>query len=104
MRYLNDTFFSNGILRVFAFILLAAGCTSAKNNRQTAGKFIPVFDGRTLNNWSGDSTYWSVEDGCITGTVTQATLLKRNTFIIWKGEMPENFELTVDYKITDGGN
>jgi hypothetical protein len=45
-----------------------------------------------------------VEDSCLVGIVTPATLLKRNTFIIWQGEMPENFEIRVEYKISAEGN
>src|SRR5437773_4672480 len=26
-----------------------------------------LFNGRDLNGWSGDSRFWSVQDGCITG-------------------------------------
>jgi hypothetical protein len=66
--------------------------------------FVRIFDGRTLNNWEGDTTYWRVEDSCLVGVVTPETLLKRNTFIIWQGEMPENFEIRVEYKVSAKGN
>jgi Domain of Unknown Function (DUF1080) len=66
--------------------------------------FVAIFDGKTLNNWRGDSTYWRVEDGCLVGVVTPATLVKRNTFIIWEGQMPENFEIKVEYKVSALGN
>ena len=66
--------------------------------------FVPIFDGKTLNNWKGDPTYWKVEEGCLVGVVTPETLLKRNTFIIWQGKMPENFEIKVEYKVSSKGN
>jgi len=66
--------------------------------------FVPIFDGRTLNNWQGDPAYWKVEDGCLVGVITPETLLKRNTFIIWQGKMPENFEIRVEYKVSAQGN
>lgn len=66
--------------------------------------FISIFDGKTLNGWQGDSTYWKVENSCITGEVTPSTILKRNTFLIWRGGTTKNFELKVDYRITKGGN
>jgi type 1 glutamine amidotransferase len=68
------------------------------------GGFMPIFDGKTLNNWEGDTTYWRVEDGCLTGVVTPETLLKRNSFIIWQGTMPDNFEIRLQYKISAKGN
>jgi hypothetical protein len=81
------------------------GCRTAKNTgyKDEEG-FVRIFDGSTLHNWVGDTTYWRVEDSCLVGVVTPATLLKRNTFIIWQGEMPESFEIRVEYKISAGGN
>ena len=57
-----------------------------------------------MNGWKGDSTYWSVENGVMTGTVTPATLLNRNTFIIWQGQMPNDFELKVQFRVSSEGN
>ena len=84
-------------------LVIFSSCKSTKQIGQAEG-FVPIFDGRTLNNWVGDTTYWRVEDGCLVGVVTPATLLKRNTFIIYQGAMPENFEFRVEYKITADGN
>ncbi|MCL6103868.1 MAG: DUF1080 domain-containing protein, partial [Bacteroidetes bacterium] len=66
--------------------------------------YVRIFDGKTLRNWDGDSTYWKVENGNLIGTVSPATILKRNTFIIWRGGLPADFELKVDYRISEGGN
>lgn len=66
--------------------------------------FERIFDGRTLADWDGDPTYWSVEDGSMVGTVTPETLLDRNTFIIWRGGELADFDLRLEYRITDSGN
>ena len=66
--------------------------------------FTAIFDGRSLDNWEGDPTYWSVENGNLTGTVTPRTLLNNNTFIIWQGGEPDDFELKLEYRITEKGN
>jgi hypothetical protein len=66
--------------------------------------FQPIFDGKTLDGWEGDPKYWRVEDGSLTGEVTPETLLKSNTFIIWRGGSPKDFELKADYRVTSGGN
>jgi hypothetical protein len=66
--------------------------------------FRPIFDGKTLEGWEGDSKYWRASDGIMTGKITPETIIKSNTFIIWRGGEPENFELKVDYRITSGGN
>jgi hypothetical protein len=66
--------------------------------------FQPIFDGKTLNGWEGDPKYWRVENGCLTGEITPETVIKSNTFIIWRGSSPKDFELKADFRITPGGN
>ena len=65
--------------------------------------WVSIFDGKTLEKWDGNPEFWSVEDGCITGTTTKDKPTKGNTFIIWRGGETTDFELTLDYKIV-GGN
>ncbi|HWK03287.1 MAG TPA: DUF1080 domain-containing protein [Puia sp.] len=90
---------------VLLSVLLLGSCRTAKNaGQKDEDGFVRIFDGRTLDNWVGDTTYWRVEDSCLVGVVTPATLLKRNTFIIWQGDMPENFEIRVEYKVSAEGN
>ena len=66
--------------------------------------FVPIFDGKTLSGWDGDPRYWRVEDGSLVGEVTPDTLLKVNTFIIWRGGITRDFELKADYRISAKGN
>src|SRR3954449_502207 len=66
--------------------------------------FKPIFDGKSLDGWEGNPKYWRVENACLAGEITPETLLKSNTFIIWRGGSPKDFELKVDYRITAGGN
>jgi len=66
--------------------------------------FVPIFDGKTLAGWDGDPKYWRVEDGSLVGEVTPDTLLKINTFIIWRGGATRDFELKADYRISAQGN
>jgi hypothetical protein len=65
--------------------------------------FQPIFDG-TLTNWDGDPKYWRVEDHELIGEVTPETLLKQNSFIIWRGATPKDFELKAEFRITAQGN
>jgi type 1 glutamine amidotransferase len=58
-----------------------------------------IFDGKTLEDWDGNPKFWSVQDGAITGKTTKDNPAPHNTFIIWKGGEPGNFELKCDYKI-----
>jgi hypothetical protein len=66
--------------------------------------FTPIFDGKSLTGWEGDPKYWRVADGCMTGEITPETVIKSNTFIIWRGGSPKDFELKVEYRITSAGN
>ena len=66
--------------------------------------FAPIFDGQSLKGWEGDPTYWRVEGGALVGEITPATIVKSNTFIIWRGGRPKDFELKLEYRITASGN
>jgi hypothetical protein len=66
--------------------------------------FHAIFDGKTLAGWEGDPKYWRVEDGALVGEITPETLIKSNTFIIWRGGAPADFELKADYRMTSSGN
>ena len=51
--------------------------------------FVSIFDGKTLEGWDGNPVYWKVENGAIVGTITPETVIKRNTFLIWRGGEPK---------------
>ncbi len=60
--------------------------------------FESIFDG-TMKNWDGDPTFWRVEGGALVGESTKEKPITRNTFLIWRGSKPADFELKVQYKI-----
>jgi cytochrome c551/c552 len=62
----------------------------------------PLFDGASLAGWSGDPSYWSVEEGCIVGRSTTERPLERSTYLFWEGEA-QDFILDFEYRIA-GGN
>lgn len=66
--------------------------------------FVSIFNGTSLDGWDGDPKYWRVEDGCLVGEITPETIVKRNTFIIWRGGEPRDFELKLQYRVSDRGN
>jgi hypothetical protein len=101
----------------FVLVLLTMvglqSCKEKKENKQeqdvameSAGQdgFVAIFDGKTLDNWEGDPNYWKVENGNLVGEVTPTTLLKNNTFIIWQGGQPADFELKLEFRIAEAGN
>lgn len=65
--------------------------------------FSAIFDGKTLSGWDGDPRLWRAENGAIVGETTPATMPKQNSFLIWRGGRPADFELKAEYRLT-GGN
>ncbi|MDZ4861581.1 MAG: DUF1080 domain-containing protein [Candidatus Hydrogenedentes bacterium] len=66
--------------------------------------FIEIFDGKTLNNWRpGDASYWSVEDGAITGRITSEHPCATNQYLIWEGGELADFELKLESRLNGEG-
>jgi hypothetical protein len=87
---------------IIAILLISAPFTG---HAQKAEKgFKQIFDGKSLKGWEGDTKYWRVENGNLVGEITPETLLKTNSFIIWKGGEPGDFELKGSFRITEKGN
>jgi hypothetical protein len=61
--------------------------------------FQSIFDG-TMKNWDGDTSIWKAEGNVLVGTTTEANPLKENTFVIWRGGEPADFELKVEYRMS----
>src|SRR5260221_670 len=67
---------------IFALILLA-GCAAGR--KQDADGFVDLFDGKSLDGWSApDMSYFSVQDGAITGEATPNHLPPINHFLAWQ--------------------
>lgn len=88
-------------LRIASGLMLALGlgaCPIAVCAQESE----TVFNGKDLTGWSGDSKLWSVEDGAITGKTDGK--IPYNKFLIYDGKPLEDFELSLKFKITKGGN
>lgn len=88
------------LFRLFAVMILPASTLAAQG---LDDGFVPIFDG-TLKDWYGDPVYWRAENGMLVGEVRPDTLLKRNTFIIWRGGDVADFELKLQYRVSAEGN
>ena len=62
--------------------------------------FTPIFDGKSLAGWDGDPGFWRVENGAIVGQTGTDKQPKQNTFLIWRGGSPADFELKLEFKLT----
>ncbi len=97
------------VLPLYLIITSCGSSDASKENEKitTADKdgYVQLFDGKTLNGWEGDAAYWRIEDGIVIGEITPAsTPLKTNTFLIWKGGEPGDFELKTEFRISAKGN
>src|SRR4029453_3823194 len=61
-------------------------------------RFASLFYGPTRNGWDGDPACWHVEAGALVGQSTPDNAVKQNTFLIWRGGEPKDFELKVEYR------
>jgi hypothetical protein len=89
-------------LAIAAFVLgallwLSTGLASAADAE--AG-FARIFNGKDLTKWEGEPSWWSVEDGAITGQITpEKPMHHRCTYLFWRGGRPADFELRAVYRI-----
>lgn len=61
-----------------------------------------LFDGKSLQGWSGLTANWSVQDGAITGENKADAPIGQNTFLVYDKPV-KDFELTLEFRIM-GGN
>ena len=91
-------------LLLFTGAVLSAQPRLTEEPHESEKGFVRIFDGKTLDGWDGNPAYWSVKDGIIVGEITPETTLERNTFLIWRGGTTGDFELKLEYRISDEGN
>lgn len=77
--------------------LMAGWAEDAKPVADEAG-FVPLFDGKTLDDWEGDKSLWKLVDGHIVG---DSPGIKQNEFLATKKNFGD-FELRLDFKLHKG--
>ena len=82
-------------------VCLTCGSTFAQEKKADPST-VSLFDGKTLQGWSGLSANWSVQDGAITGENKADAPVAQNTFLVYEKPV-KDFELTLEFKIV-GGN
>lgn len=66
------------------------------------GEFKPLFDGKSLTGWTGDTELWKVVDGTIVGS-TEGRTLQKNTFLTTTKPY-KNFVLKLKFKLRNGNS
>jgi len=90
---------SKSLPSIFGFALLIALGSSALRAADATER--AIFDGKSLDNWEGNTNYWKIEDGAITGEIPEGKSLGNNEFLYWKGEISD-FSLNVEFRISGG--
>jgi len=108
--------FKFGCICLTATALLGScnGSNAEQNNKQDSTAtdatgleegYVAMFDPNSLSGWEGDTTYWKMENGVLTGEIrADQEPLKTNTFLIWNGGDVANFSLKTKFKISENGN
>mgnify|MGYP001151413749 CR=1 FL=1 len=66
--------------------------------------FVSIFNGKNLDGWQGEEGFWSVQDGAITGITSPEKPVKAATYLMWRGEKADDFELRFAYRIESGNS
>jgi hypothetical protein len=94
------------------WLAVAAACACAQQVKQGGARpspidpsvpetsFEAIFDGKSLAGWDADAKFWRVEGGAIVGQTTAEQQPEQNTFAIWRGGSPADFELKLEYRLT----
>lgn len=88
------------LLGVFVFL----SCGNQANTQEESLGLVDIFNGENLTGWRGDTTLWRVENGAIVGEITPETDMRHNSFLIWGGGRPANFEFVAEYRMSATGN
>ncbi|MFP2995457.1 DUF1080 domain-containing protein [Spongiivirga sp. MCCC 1A20706] len=102
-----------------ALLALTSACKETKKEEKTAEtetpkvevkkeEFVALFNGTDLSGWHSYGKevveeYWTVEDGAMKFTPPENRTDNKPLDIVTNGEFT-NFELSIDWKISEGGN
>jgi hypothetical protein len=93
---------------MIAASILIGACTpggTAEKGGGSSAAWERITNGKDLAGWRGETKYWRVEDGAITGETTEANKGSGPTYLVWTGGEPADFELRGEYRFAgDYGN
>ena len=85
-----------------SFIGAAFGQTNQLSPEERQQGYILLFNGATLDGWSGDPRLWSVRDGAIVGSSDEHEV-KVNTFLIYQKPYSD-FVMKLDVRLRNGNS
>jgi len=85
---------------IAGFLVIGIAVLSSHDAIAKEQEFQCLFDGKTLDGWkAADMSYWSVDDGAITGKITPEHPLAENLYLIWQGGELGDFELRLKSRV-----
>lgn len=81
-----------------ALAIFVCGLTAPHSLAAEEPGFIPLFNGKDLAGWEGDTKLWKVQDGAIVG---DSPGIPHNQFLA-TGEAYGDFELRLQFRLRDG--
>ena len=87
-------------MKIFSLALLLLSAASSGAEKEV----VPIFNGRDLAGWEGQPGWWRVEDGALTAESTREKPCEKANYLIWRGGQPSDFELSLDFKLSEKGN
>lgn len=83
-------------------MFLATSAYANAQEKKAEPAAVSLFDGKSLQGWSGLTANWTVQDGAITGENKADAPIGQNTFLVYDKPV-KDFELTLEFRIM-GGN
>jgi hypothetical protein len=65
---------------------------------------VSLFNNKDLTGWDGPPGVWTVENGALVAQSTLEKPCKTDTYLVWKGETPSDYELSADFRLSAQGN
>ena len=70
----------------------------------TFAEEVNLFNNKDLTGWDGPPGVWTVENGALVAQSTLEKPCKTDTYLVWKGETPSDYELSADFRLSAQGN
>ncbi len=70
----------------------------------TFAEEVSLFNNKDLTGWEGPPGVWTVENGALVAQSTLENPCKTDTYLVWKGDTPSDYELSADFRLSAKGN
>jgi beta-fructofuranosidase len=90
---------------IFILATISAFASEVVSQKSDESDFLPLFDGESLEGWTtADPSWWTIEDGAITGTITEDKPCSKNQYLFSDIGVMGDFELKLSHRIESDSN